>query len=380
MKVLIAHARYAQPGGEEQVVKLQEQALTERGHEVVRYEVDNAALRPRQLATGAVWSRTQRRAVADVLRAEQPDLMHVHNTFPALSPSIYGAAQRAGVRVVQHLHNARLVCIQPFLLRDGRACTDCVDRRLPMPGVTHGCYRGSRLQSGAATAVQLTQRLVGTGQVDLFIAVSDHIRRVVPVDAAVCHNALASDPGARAAAEDRGYAMFVGRLSPEKGVDVLLDAAATVPMLPVVIVGDGPERGALEDKARRLRLGNVEFVGRVEHTRVLELLRGARVVVAPSIGQEPFGLSIVEAAAVGVPAIAARAGGLPEVVADGETGMLVPAGDASALAAALSAALDAARMARLGAAARARFEREFTVAAFGERLLALYAPLLAQAP
>jgi glycosyltransferase involved in cell wall biosynthesis len=267
--------------------------------------------------------------------------------------------------------------MQPFLLRDGARCDDCVGRA-PLPGVVHRCYRDSLTQSGVAAAAQLTHRALGTWRrrVTTFVAVSqslaDTIRAgnvVPPEKLTVCHNALADDPGERAPAEDAGYALFAGRLSPEKGVADILAAAAKVPDLPIVIAGDGPARATLEANAP----SHVQFVGHVEPARVRALLRGARVALAPSIGQEPFGMAVVEAAAVGVPTIASTNGAFPELIDDGATGVLVAPNQPDGLATALRRAGDRAAMHQLGRAARVEFATRFTPDAFVQRLLAVYA-------
>jgi glycosyltransferase involved in cell wall biosynthesis len=273
---------------------------------------------------------------------------------------------------VQHVHNARIACIQPFLVRDGVECTDCVGRS-SLPGVVHRCYRGSAVQSAAAAAVQLTHRRAWRG-VSRFVAVSDALAQtlrasgtVAPERIRVCHNGLDADPGPRDAAGDEGYALYVGRLSSEKGVDLLLDAAVQLPDMRFVIVGDGPEHTALARRAGP----NVEFAGRLARAGVFDALARARVVVAPSRGQEPFGLGVIEAAAVGVPALVTRVGGMPEIVRDGETGAVVPPFDAGAIAGALRT-FDASRARVMGAAARRDYEARFTPDAFADRLLAIY--------
>ncbi len=383
MKVLIAHARYIEPGGEEAVIDAQHAALEALGLEVVRYECDNSGLDASPVAkaragASAVWSRRSARAISDVITQERPDVLHVHNNFQVLSPSIYGAAKRHNVAVVQHLHNARLACINVFFERAGAACTECVGTAASWPGVAHRCYRGSLGESVAATAVQLTHRALGSHRrnVDLFIAVSGALgdaltgAKVVPRDRVrVVHNGIA-DPGARAAGSDRGYALFTGRLSEEKGVQVLLDAAAALPEVPVRIAGDGPLRAGFEGQAARRGLRHVRFLGRLSREALLDELRGARVCVAPSIGFDPLPTSVIEACAVGVPVIGSRTGGIPEIIDE----VLVPPGDVVALTAALRAAHEQPdRFAALGHAARSRYESHFTADAFGRALVAAYA-------
>jgi glycosyltransferase involved in cell wall biosynthesis len=391
VRILIAHARYIDPGGEEAVIDTQERVLVALGHEVVRYEQHNAGIDAGIVtklrgAGASVWSRRAQRAIADVIGTEHPDVLHVHNIFQAMSPSIYGAARRAGVPVVQHLHNARYVCVNAFLERDGHSCTDCVRKTLTWPGVVHRCYRDSLPQSVAATAVQLTHRARRTyhRDVDRFLAVSEALAstlrdaRVVPASRlTVCHNGLDPDPGEREPGDDRGYALYVGRLSPEKGVDVLIEAAAAVPELPLRIAGDGPQRGALEAVVAGRQLRHVTFLGRVDTQQLAVERRGARVTVVPSVGADPLPTAIIEAAATGLPTIGARTGGIPELVVDGVTGTLVPAGNPSALAAALRAAhAQPSVLASMGRAARADFEQRFSGAAFGARLVSAYESVL----
>jgi glycosyltransferase involved in cell wall biosynthesis len=277
---------------------------------------------------------------------------------------------------VQHVHNARITCIQPFLVRDGAACHDCVGRA-PVPGIVHRCYRDSLVHSVAATAVQLTHRRAWQ-RAARYVAVSDAVADTLRASNAVaadrvrvCHNGLDADPGARPPRADEGYALYVGRLSYEKGVDLLLDAAAHVPGTRFVIVGDGPARDSLARRAP----ANVAFRGHLDRAGVLAAIGAARALVAPSRGEEPFGLGVIEAAALGVPAVVTRVGGMPEIVRDGETGVVVAPYDAGAIATAV-AALDAPRAQTLGAAARREYERRFTPDAFADRLLAIYDEVL----
>lgn len=370
MKVLIAHARYVHAGGEEAVIDAQEQALRARGHGVVRYEVTNEGVSALRMAGRALWSRPAARAIGAVIERERPDVLHVHNNFQQLSPSVYGAAASRGVKVVQHLHNARLACINMFFERDGAPCFDCLGKSITWPGVAHNCYRASRADSIAATAVQLSHRAVHAHRhVDAFVSVSQALADKLALPrTVVCHNGIAATPAPPA--DDRGYALFVGRITADKGLQVLLDAAASVPDLPVRIAGDGPERVALEAQARQRGL-NVAFLGRVDRDALGVERAGARVSVTPSVGFDPLPTVVIEAMAAGLPTIASATGGIPELV--GDTGVLVPPGDPVALARALRTARDEpSRVRALGVAARARYEQHFTLDAFGARLERVY--------
>ncbi len=373
VKVLIAHARYAIPGGEEAVIDAQEAALAALGVSVARYELDNTGLTRARTAGQSLWSRQAARDIGAVIDRDRPDVLHVHNNFQQLSPSIYGAAASRGVKVVQHLHNARLACINVFFERDGSACTDCVGKAITWPGVAHNCYRDSRADSIAATVVQLGHRAIRAHRhVDAFVAVSCALADALSLpNTLVCHNGIADAAVTR---RDHGYALFVGRVWAQKGLQVLLDAAASVPEMPVRIVGDGPDLARFTDQAGRRGLRHVSFLGRLDRDALRHELAGARVSVTPSIGLDPLPTTVIEALAAGVPTIGSGAGGIPEIV--GDTGVLVAPGDPIALAAALrDAHANAERFAELGAAARRRYEQRFTLEAFGHRLAAIYSAI-----
>jgi glycosyltransferase involved in cell wall biosynthesis len=385
--VVVVHERYQQPGGEDVAVDADCALLEGHGHRVSLFERHNDEIKDMgplgrvQLAAGTVWSGSSRRALGDRLDRFRPDVVHVHNTLPLLSPSIYRAASERGIPVVQTIHNYRLVCASGSLLREGRACDDCVGHRLSLPAVRYACFRSSRAQTAVVAAMQATHRTLRTWDrhVDLYLPVSEHVLRrlveagAIPRDRAmVRRNHVSPDPGARRPGSDRGCAVFVGRLSHEKGVDVLIRAAAQVPELCVRIVGDGPERARLGELARQLQAANVSFLGRLPRSGVFDELRGARCLALPSTWEEPMGVVLIEAAALGVPVIGSNTGGTPEAIVRG-TGVLVPPGDVAALAAALrDAASDPEGWWRRGVAARRQFEAEFSPARAYETLMMAY--------
>ena len=384
---LLVHNWYQQPGGEDVQFQADAAVLERHGHAVVRYERHNDEIDDRGLLGKAalpvetVWSRRSGREVAALLGGpSRPDVAHVFNTFPLISPSALATCHRFGVPVVLSVANYRFACSNSFLYRDGHVCEDCLRRPVKWPAVRHRCYRQSAGQSAVVASSLTIHGLARTWakHVDVLLAVSEAVRELVveagwPADLVhVRHNTVEPDPGVRPPGPDGGFALFVGRLSPEKGIETLVDAAAAVPGLPVRIVGDGPSRSDLERRARERGAGNVTFVGRRPRADVVAMMKEARVLVVPSVWHEPFGYVAVEAMACGLPVIASEAGGLRELV-DASVGRTFTAGDVPSLTAQLRWAEDRpAEVDALRAAARARFEARFSAEAGYDRLLDLY--------
>ncbi|OLE74348.1 MAG: glycosyl transferase family 1, partial [Bacteroidetes bacterium 13_1_20CM_4_60_6] len=263
MRILVVHNYYQQAGGEDEVFRAEVALLREHGHDVSTLTTENGAvhgLRSLVAARDAVWSVGFQRRLTECLRQSRPDVAHFHNTFFQVSPAAYYACRDAGVPVVQTLHNYRLVCPSATFYRDGRACEDCVGRAVALPGIRHGCYRQSRAQTAVVAGMLTAHRWLGTWQrsVDAYIAMTEFAREKfiaggLPAEKiAIKPNFCATDPGIGNGAG--GYALFVGRLSAEKGVETLMAAwrrlGGTVPLY---VVGDGPLAPAVE-----------EFVGKVE--------------------------------------------------------------------------------------------------------------------
>jgi len=238
--IMVAHARYQQRAGEDAEVDAEIDNLRAHGHEVVRFVVDNRSIQPAgvgakaRLAIETVWSRRAARQLEGAVREARPAVVHVHNTFPLLSPAIYGPLDRSGAAIVQSIHNYRAVCASANLFRDGHDCTDCVGRRFAWPAIVHGCYRDSPAQSAVVAASQVASRVSGAWErtVDRFIAPSRAVvdalaGRAVPADRiAIKPNFLAGSPSPGAAGERPDTYLFAGRLAPEKGVRTIAAAWA----------------------------------------------------------------------------------------------------------------------------------------------------------
>lgn len=382
MRVVVAHNRYQQPGGEDEVYAAETRLLERHGHEVHRYAVDNDGLDQvgrLALARDTVWNARAYRAFGDLVRRVRPHVAHFHNTLPRISPAAYYAAARQRVPVVQTVHNYRLVCPSALLFRDGRPCHDCVGSVFGLPGVRHACYRGSRAATAAVAGMTATHRLLGTWsrRVTLYVALTEFARdRLVeggfaPERIVVKPNFVDPDPGPGTGAG--GYALFVGRLVPEKGVRTLLRAWRTLGHeLPLRIVGDGPLAGEVEAAVRELP--NVHWLGRRTPEDTAALIGEAACLVCPSEWYETFGRVVTEAFAAGTPVVASRIGALAELVHDGHDGRLFRPGDADELAGAVRAVAgaDGARRADMRRAARDAFTARYGAARNYEALVAIY--------
>jgi glycosyltransferase involved in cell wall biosynthesis len=369
MKILVVHEHYLQAGGEDQVFAAEADLLERYGHRVVRHTVHNSStdgMGRLALARDTVWSRSARRDVHRLLRRERPDIMHVHNTLPLLSPSIYYAAHDEGVPVVQTLHNFRLVCPSALLFRDGRPCEECVGRRVPLPGVVHACYRSSRAASAVVCAMLTVHDALGTWKrkVDLFIVLTEFARQkfvqggLPPERLFVKPNFVYPDPGRGAGGG--GYALFAGRLCPEKGIDTLLSAWERLGgRAELRIVGHGPL--AERTRSRAAEIAGVTFLGRQSRDQVLDAMRAAEFLVFPSLWPEGFPLVLAEAMATGLAVVCSDSGAPPSLVSDGRTGLHFRTGDAEDLAIKLGWMLDhPAEVRSMGGGARRVYERELT--------------------
>ncbi|MER7764212.1 glycosyltransferase [Streptomyces sp. NPDC097619] len=387
MHVMVVHNRYAsaQPSGENKVVDQEVELLRAAGHRVDRFERrsdDIGALSlPRKAALPLLvpWNPAVRTELAARLRAERPDVVHVHNVFPLLSPAVLAGCADAGVPVVATLHNYGQVCPPGTLQRDGRPCSACVGGSA-LPAVRHGCYRGSRLATvPLALSLSVNRRRWWTG-VERFLCISAAQREVLvrsgmPAERlAVKHN-FVPEPGVRREGPGE-HVLYLGRLAEAKGVRLLMTAwdaltAAGGVGVPLVIAGSGP----LEPEVTAWAAGrpDVRVVGLYDTARSREAVARSVAVVAPSTWMEAFGLVVVEAMAAGVPAVAAGHGAFTELVEDGVTGLLHRPGDAESLADRLRlVASDPDRNDELGRAARLRYERGFSPAVGLERLLEAY--------
>jgi glycosyltransferase involved in cell wall biosynthesis len=373
MKIAIVHAVYRQRGGEEEVVHAESALLREAGHEVREFLVDNEAmtyLTPVRQAIATIWNGSAVRDLRAFLRSDPPDVAHFHNTFPSLSPAAYSAARAEGIPVVQTLHNYRLVCPSAVLFRDGGVCEECLGKVIPWPGVSHACYRGSRAASAAVGCMLTTHRVAGTWRrnVDIYIALTEFARHKyieggLPGPRIVVKPNFVHDPGMGPGPEAReSFALFVGRLTPEKGIGTLLDAWRDLADVPLMMVGDGAMRTAIQGRlASREMAGRIDLSGPLEADQVISLMKRAQFLVFPSEWYEGAPRVVIEAMACGLPVIGAWIGAVAEILDRGRTGYGFAPGNASELVTTVRAAVrDRAGLARIGAAGRREFEDRYT--------------------
>jgi glycosyltransferase involved in cell wall biosynthesis len=380
MNVLLVHNSYQQPGGEDHVFQSEAALLEAHGHTVSRYHVGNDAIsgNPISLAVNTIFNRAQYRGLASMMNNVQPDVVHVHNTFPLISPAVYYAAQSRGIPIVQTLHNYRLVCPGATLYRDGKICDSCSGKLVPWRGVVHRCYRGSVAASGVTAAMLSVHHLAGTwsARVAQYVVLSEFCRRQFAAAGfpqeklAVKPNFIAPEPAFSAQPGDR--AVFVGRLAEEKGIATLLAAWKHVgDRLPLEIIGDGPMSSEVRQAAQVIP--SIRWRGWLPREEVYDALRRAAVVIVPSLWFEPFGLVVAEAFAAGTPVLASAAGGLSTMVAPGRTGDLFQPGDEKNLAEKLLGLLGRPEeLAAMRRHARDEFEKKYTAETNYRQLLEIY--------
>lgn len=350
MKVLLVHNFYgsSSPSGENRAFLDEADLLRRHGHAVVeftRHSDDIRNLGPSGTVLGALstpWNPFAMRELRRTIERERPDVMHVHNTFPLISPAAFYAVRNFPTATVMTLHNYRIFCAAAIPMRSGLACSECLDKDTVLPALTYGCYRGSRLATAPLAAKIALHRMTGTwtDKVDAFVALTDFQRRKV-IDAGLpgdlvhvkspCHPC---PPSPVPWSQRENKVVFIGRIGPEKGVHLLLDAwmkwGENAPFLE--IIGEGPERQALETRVVRQALKDkITFAGPLPFAEVQARLALARLLALPSLSYEGFPLVIREAFSLAVPVAASRIGSLPCIVADGKTGVFFNPGSSGDL-------------------------------------------------
>ena len=388
MKILLVHNHYQQPGGEDVVFAQEKQLLEDHGHQVVTYQRSNSEiekysnLRKLTVPKLAVWAEDSRQDILSLIKRERPVIVHVHNTFIQISPSVFSACAEAGVPVVQTLHNFRLLCPAATFFRNGNVCEECLESL--WRSVRHGCYRESKSETAmAALMLAIHRRWHTWDSITSFITLTRFAHQKF-VDAGfpaervyVKPNFVFPDPGEKV--DEGEFAAYVGRLSPEKGVGTLLEACKHLRhTVPIQIIGDGPLRVSLERRAAQLNLRGVTFRGRLSRAETQLVIKRARCLILPSECYESFPMAVVEAFACGTPVICSRLGAMQEIVIHEVSGLHFIAGNAEDLAQRIDWVWERPCEARaMGRTARKVFEQNYTSESGYHTLMEIYSRSIA---
>jgi glycosyltransferase involved in cell wall biosynthesis len=380
LRLLHVHCRYREVGGEDAVVDAERDALRGAGVHVVPYDAVNpsSALRASGRLALAPWNPASFLDVRRIVDREAVDVAHVHNTWFAASPSIVEALYRAGIPVVMTLHNFRLSCVNGLLFRDGRTCTDCVGRS-PWRGVVHRCYRSSALASAAVATTISANRALGTWSrgVTRFLVLNDIAEQVlaatgVPGERVSRTANFVADPGSRQQSPSSSRTIvYVGRLSHEKGIELLLRAWRSwrpSEDWTLLVAGDGPMRRSLGQVADH----RVRFVGRLDRSEVTDLLLRARALVLPSLVFENQPMAPLEAFSAGLPVLGRGVGGTLDVVRPLGDDWLVNDATPAAWTGALDVLRDDSAVDAAGAAARQLYDVTYAPEVAVQRLQQMY--------
>jgi len=360
MRILAVHNRYQISGGEDICHQTEVELLRRYGHIVDEYVEDNARVhRLGRLRTAfrTIWSIEDYKNIKTILKNTDYDGLIVQNFFPLISPSVFYAANQCHVPVIQVIHNYRLACLNATFLRDGRVCEACLGKKVPWKGIFHGCYRKSRAGSLAVALMLVIHRILGTWnqKVNQYLALSDFGREkliangIPPEKIAVRPNTLSLEiqPGDGSG----NFALFVGRLSPEKGIETLMAAwEGMEDSYRLILIGDGELREDVEERSRKS--GNIEICGFQPNSVTIEWMRRAKFLVLPSIWYEGMPRAVIEAFAAGTPVIASEIGAMKDMIQNGINGFLFEPGNAkrlTELAKALFQNEDLRRKMRIGA-------------------------------
>ena len=385
MRILQIHNFYRLAGGEDIVLANEEKLMTRRGHEVWQYSLHNDSLpdMPQfQVAAQTIWNGDAYRAVRQRIQKHGIDVVHVHNTWPLVSPAVYYAAHAESVPVVQTLHNFRMICPASTFFRDGAPCEDCLGKRFAWPAIVHRCYRDSVPASGMAALMLAAHHTVGTysSKVDAYIAfnkfsVEKFVSGGLPRERIrMKPNFVLDDPGIGSGSGR--YALFVGRLTLEKGVRTLLKVWGLVSnSIRLKIAGQGPLQADVQAFAKANV--NVEYLGQCSRAHISELMRNAALLVFPSEWYEGSPMVILEAMACGTPVLSSDRGSLAEMIVPEENGFLFPAGSAEAMASSLEKVFARRNyLSEMRYSTRQYYEAHFTASSNYKTLLSIYEGVL----
>jgi glycosyltransferase involved in cell wall biosynthesis len=371
MRVLLVHGAYQQFGGEDSVVQAERELLERHGDEVLLYSRHNDETKTFNIFQKAaffpqsVYSWRSGGEIADAVHSFRPDVAFVHNVYPLLSPSVYHKLHSLGVPAVQVLHNFRPFCPNGFYYTQGQICEACRDGNY-INAIRKRCYKDSYVFSGLYALMLGSNRLAGmVDKVAGFICLTEFFKikmreAGVPDSKLFVRPNFVYAPPLPGASEAGKYAMFMGRLSPEKGCWTLIHAFERMPQIPLKIVGTGPLEMELKAYVGKKGIKNIEFLGFKSGDEKWQLLRNSLCLVVPSEWYENFPVTVLEAFMAAKPVVAARMGGLPYIVEEGQSGLLFESGKPEDLAQTIQRlAEDPAGAVRMGLRGRSLSETKY---------------------
>ncbi len=412
LHILIVHNAYQIPGGEDSVVENEIRLLKQAGCHVTTYFRNNSEIssysffQKLMLPIRSVYSKKSYKELCRIIKEEQIDLVHVHNTLSVISPSVYYAALDCHVPVIQTIHNYRLLCPNAMLLRNGQICTDCITNGLSS-SVKHSCYRNSKLQTLVSSMILRYHRRKRIYRKISYICLTDFNKKMLlrlnetakkrdgqelirPESVYVKPN-FTADPGRMIPYESRSNRfLYISRMDTSKGIFVLLEAwkcyeIASAPssqtlscIKELYLCGTGPEEVAVKEFIAANQLKHVHFLGQVAHDELIPLIADSLAVCMPTLWYEGFPVTIAESYAAGTPIVGSDLGNVGDLVSHGQTGFKFKAGDSAALADIfLHWDTDYAKAAcTISQTARTIYEQQYTEAINQQQLLDIYEKVL----
>lgn len=394
LKCLFLHNYYQNTGGEDLSMAAEIKLLRQAGHTVKllkwhNNDIPHMSIREKLvLPLQTTWNPTSKHRVHNALIDLKADLLHAQNLFPLASPSVYSAAQRLNVPVVQHLRNFRMSCLNSYLYRKGKVCENCIGRN-PWRGVLRRCYRSSFPASASVWQMLIFHRSRKTwkNHVDAFITPSQFSAQKL-IESGLPENKLHVKPnfiedplsdGMIKPLPKRPTFLFSGRLSAEKGVMVLLKAWKLVDNKDwkLMIVGSGPEKLKLQLFCEEYGLDNVDFVGQMSLDQLILKIQQSTLSIVPSQWYETFGRVVIEAFSCGRPVIASNLGALAELVEEGVSGFLISPSNEYAWADSIQwCGENLSAVSRMGKAARKLYLEKFTPEINYQKMFDIYSKVI----
>jgi glycosyltransferase involved in cell wall biosynthesis len=336
MKIILIHNshRSGSSSGDDVVFKKESELLEKHGHHIIRVNPSNdeydtsCAIKKLSIILQIPWSFTYYKKIKRLLVREKPDIIHLHNFFPFISPSVFYAADSVGIPIVQTLHDFRYFCPMAFMMRSGKICDECKGGAF-FKSVEYGCFKGSKLHSIPIAFMLKLHWYLNTFEkkIDGYICLTEYQRKIY-LDADFDEKKLFIKPNFTDDTFEQqkyrygDYAVFIGRLGEEKGVRTLIGAWKDLPGIPLKIVGDGPGAKDFKSLIADMNIKNIDFLGYKPYLECRKLLNDARFLIMPSIVYETFGLANIEAFSHCKPVIASNLGAMADIVKDKVTGLL----------------------------------------------------------